>query len=71
MTHLLDPSQIRDETQYCAALDELEDLMLADPGTPAGKRFDELVRLIEDYEVRRDGYDLERMKQMLAAGAPR
>jgi hypothetical protein len=71
MTHLLDPSQIRDETQYCAALDELEDLMLADPGTPAGKRFDELVRLIEDYEVRRDGYDLDRMKRMLAAGAPR
>ena len=71
MTHLLDPSQIRDEAQYCAALDELEDLMLADPGTPAGKRFDELVRLIEDYEVRRDGYDLDRMKRMLADGAPR
>ena len=35
MTHLLDPSQIRDETQYCAALDELEDLMLADPGRPS------------------------------------
>ena len=67
MTHVLAPSQIRDDTQYCAALDELEDLMLADPGTPAGRRFDELVRLIEDYEVRRDGYDLERMKQALAA----
>jgi HTH-type transcriptional regulator/antitoxin HigA len=67
MTHVLDPSQIRDDTQYCAALDELEDLMLADPGTPAGRRFDELVRLIEDYEVRRDGYDLERMRQALAA----
>ena len=67
MTHVLDPSQIRDDTQYCAALDEHEDLMLADPGTPAGRRFDELVRLIEDYEVRRDGYDLERMKQALAA----
>jgi len=67
MTHLLDPSQIRDDTQYCAALDELEDLMLADPGTPGGRRFDELVRLIEDYEVRRDGYDLDRMRQALAA----
>ena len=67
MTHVLDPSQIRDDTQYYAALDELEDLMLADPGTPGGRRFDELVRLIEDYEVRRDGYDLDRMRQALAA----
>ena len=66
MSHLFDPSQIRDDTQYCAALDELEDLMLADPGTPAGRRFDELVRLIEDYEVRRDRYDLTRMKRALA-----
>jgi HTH-type transcriptional regulator / antitoxin HigA len=66
MTHMLDPAQIRDHDQYCAALDELEDLMLADPGTPGGRRFDELVRLIEDYEVRRDGYDLERMKRALA-----
>lgn len=69
MTHMLDPSHIRDDTQYCAALDELEDLMLADPGTPGGRRFDELVRLIEEYEVRRDGYDLERMKRALAAGS--
>ena len=67
MAHVLDPSQIRDDTQYCAALDELEDLMLADLGTPAGRRFDELVRPIEDYEARRDGYDLARMKQALAA----
>jgi len=65
MAHVLDPSQIRDDTQYCTALDELEDLMLADPGTPAGRRFDELVRLIEDYEARRDGYDLARMKRAL------
>ena len=70
MTHVLDPSQIRDESQYCAALNELEDLMLADPGTPAGQRFDELVRLIEEYEVRRDGYDLDRLKQALAADRP-
>ncbi len=67
MTHVLDPSRLRDDVQYCAALDELEDLMLADPGTPAGKRFDELVRLIDEYEVRRDGYDLDRMKKALAA----
>jgi HTH-type transcriptional regulator/antitoxin HigA len=68
MTHVLDPSQLRDDVQYCAALDELEDLMLADPGTPAGRRFDELVRLIDDYEMRRDGYDLDRVKRALADG---
>jgi antitoxin component HigA of HigAB toxin-antitoxin module len=67
MAHVLDPSQIRDDSQYCAALDEFEDLMLADPGTPAGRRFDELVRLIEDYEARRAGYDLARMRRALAA----
>ena len=71
MPHLLDPLQLRNESQYCAALDELEDLMLADPGTPAGLRFDELVRLIEDYEVRRDGDDLARLKQALAASRNR
>ena len=48
MAHLFDPSQIRDDSQYCAALDEL-------------------AHLIEDYETRRDGYDLERMKRALAA----
>lgn len=69
MTHVLDPAQLRDDAQYCAAQDELEDLMMADPGTPAGRRFDELVLLIEEYEVRRDGYDLERMKRALAADA--
>ena len=44
MAHLLDPSCLRDEPPIVAALDELEDLMLADPGTPGGRRFDELVR---------------------------
>ena len=69
MTHLLDPSQLRDDAQYCAAQDELEDLMMADPGTPAGRRFDELVLLLEEYEIRRDGYDLAQMKRALAADA--
>jgi antitoxin component HigA of HigAB toxin-antitoxin module len=52
MPHLLDPLQIESESAYLAALDELEDLMATDPGTPAGRRFDELVALIEDYEAR-------------------
>ena len=28
--------------------------MATDPDTPAGRRFDELVALIEDYEARQD-----------------
>jgi len=67
MSHLLDPPRLTSEAAYVAALDELEDLMLADPGTPGGRRFDELVTLIEEYEAERDGYDLRRMKQLLAS----
>ncbi len=67
MSHLLDPIRLNSEAAYAAALDELEDLMLADPGTPGGRRFDELVDLIEEYEAQRDGYDLRRMKQLLAS----
>jgi HTH-type transcriptional regulator/antitoxin HigA len=58
MSHVLDPSCLPDDAAYAAALDELEDLMLADPDTPGGRRFDELVVLIEEFEARRDGYDL-------------
>ena len=61
-----DSLRIADDAQYLAAQDELEDLMLADPGSPAACRFDELVLLIEEYEARRSGYDLARMKQALA-----
>ena len=53
MSHVLDPSCLATDTAYLAALDELEELMLADADTPAGRRFDELVALIEDYEARR------------------
>lgn len=51
MPHLMDPTRLKSETDYLAALDELEDLMLCDPDTPAGQRFDELVALIEAYEA--------------------
>lgn len=67
MSHLLDPACLANETAYVAALDELEDLMLADPGTPGGRRFDELITLIEEYEAHRDGYDLRRMRHLLAS----
>ncbi len=68
MAHLLDPVALVDEAAHLAALDELEGLMLAEPGTPGGARFDELVRLIEEYEARRDGYDLAKMRRLLAQG---
>ena len=66
MSHLLDPASLADDAAYAAALDELEDLMLAEPDTPAGQRFDELIVLIEEFEARRDGYDLARMRRALA-----
>ena len=60
------PLACADDAAYAAALDELDDLMLAEPGTPGGRRFDELTVLIEEYEARRDGYDLARMRRALA-----
>jgi hypothetical protein len=66
VTHLFDPPCLAGEKEYAAALDELEDLMLAEADTPGGRRFDELTVLIEEYEARRDGYDLARMKRALA-----
>jgi hypothetical protein len=47
MAHLLDPGALQSEAAYLAALDELDSLLAADPDTPAGHRFDELVNLIE------------------------
>ena len=52
MPHLLDPPYLDTEAAYLAALDELEALMAEDPDTPAGRRCDELLALIEDYESR-------------------
>lgn len=40
MAHPLDPGTISTERDYVAALDELDDLMLCDPDTPAGRRID-------------------------------
>ena len=55
MPHVLDPQHLDSEAAYLAALDELEQLMATDPDTPAGRRFDELVDLIDDYEARAAG----------------
>jgi antitoxin component HigA of HigAB toxin-antitoxin module len=66
MSHAADPARLPDEASYIAALEALDDLMLAEPDTPAGRRFEELTVLIEEYEARRDGYDLARMRRVLA-----
>ena len=63
---LVNTTEIADDAGYAAALDELEDLMLAEPGTAGARRFEELATMIEEYEARRDGYDLARMKRALA-----
>jgi len=68
VTHLLDPPCLADHSAYAAALDELDSLVLSDPGTPAGRRFDELSALIEEYEAKQDGYDLARVRRTLADG---
>jgi len=54
MVHPLDPGTISTERDYVAALDELDDLMLCDPDTPAGRRCDELVALIDAWELAHD-----------------
>ncbi len=59
-------TELADDAAYAAALDELQCLMRSAPGTPGARRFDALLVLIEEYEARRDGYDLARMKRALA-----
>ncbi len=54
MAHPFDPGTISTERDYVAALNELDDLMLCDPDTPAARRFDELVALIDAWELAHD-----------------
>jgi hypothetical protein len=49
---------VRNEDDYAAALDEFDALVLAEPGTPPGRRFNELVRLIDEYAAQQSGYAL-------------
>jgi len=51
MPHALDPGTITTPREYLSALQELDALMLCDPDTPSGRRFDELVALIDAYEL--------------------
>lgn len=45
---------IHSEADYAAALEELDRLMLVDPDSPDGRRFDELVALIDAWELARE-----------------
>ena len=54
----MDIKPIRTKRDYRAALKEIESLMVAKAGTPAGERLDILATLVEAYEKQRFPMDL-------------
>ena len=54
----MDVKPIRTEEDYRSTLQEIELLMNAGPGTPAGERLDVLVTLVEAYEAKHYPFDL-------------
>jgi HTH-type transcriptional regulator/antitoxin HigA len=46
----METKPVKTEADYQAALDEIESLFFADPGTPEGDRLEVLVALVKDYE---------------------
>ena len=46
----MDIRPIKSEADYRAALQEIESLMRAEPGTPEGERLDVMVTLVDAYE---------------------
>lgn len=48
----MDSRPIKNETDYRATLQEIEELMSAETGSPEGDRLDVLVTLVEAYERR-------------------
>jgi hypothetical protein len=51
MSHVLDPHHICTDDQYRAARQELDELIGSDFDAPGGNRVDELIELIENYQV--------------------
>ena len=54
----MDIKPINNSTDYRAALQEIETLMMAVPGTPEGEKLDVLVTLVEAYEGKHYPLDL-------------
>lgn len=54
----MDIKPIKTDTDYRAALKEVETLMMAEPNTPEGEKLDVLVTLIEAYERKHFPLDL-------------
>lgn len=54
----MDIKPVRTDTDYRAALREIEALMKAAPDTPEGEKLDVLVTLVEAYEARHYPLDL-------------
>ena len=48
--HAMNIKPIQTKADHCAALKEIESLMMARSGTPEGDRLDVLVTLVEAYE---------------------
>ena len=48
----MDIKPIKTDTDYRAALKEIESLMMASPDPPEGEKLDVLVTLIEAYEAK-------------------
>jgi hypothetical protein len=63
MSDRLKPSRLRDHAEYHAALRELEELFLCDPGSPAGYRFDQLVAMVDEFDCARDLVGFESLPQ--------
>lgn len=41
---------IKNEQEYAAALEAIERLLDAEPGTPEGEKFEALAKMIEEYD---------------------
>ena len=54
----MDIKPIKTDSDYRAALKEIESLMMAETDTPEGERLDVLVTLVEAYEKRHFPLDL-------------
>ena len=56
----MDIRPVRTEADYEAALARIDELMDAEPGTPAGRELDVLVDLVELYESKHEPMEPQR-----------